>query len=355
MTLALLALLLVQINFGILPIAQKLALSTLTPTALFTIRSLAGAIAFQLALRLWRRTASRGHEETAPLPAGVYLGLSFLGIFLNQFLLIVALTLTSAIAAVIVVPSITLFTYLFAVLLKREAFTWNRAGILMLGGTGVFILFSDSLLHLLEGMDRAAFFGNLLCLLSAAIYAYYLVISRDYINGQPALLFTSRMFSWALVWTSCLVLGGLAWFALQNPSLSLWHFFVHESPRIPAPLTEAPQSGTVIAMLTFIVAGPTVLNYFLNLWSLKRLPASTVSGFICLQTLIGAGLSHLVLGEEMRPSYFWAGACILVSVVLLSLRSFRNPSSNEAHEANPRVFKPKPINPQALTHPRESG
>jgi len=76
-------------------------------------------------------------------------------------------------------------------------------------------------------------------------------------------------------------------------------------------------------MIVFIVSGPTVINYFLNLWALKSLPASTVSGFISLQILIGGSLSHFFLGEEIKASYGIAAFCILLSVILLSLRPFK--------------------------------
>ncbi len=324
MFMALFALLLVQINFGILPIAQKLALTSLTPIALLSVRSVAGALAFQIALFFWRRQHRQDPLE-APTPARVYLRLSLLGISLNQFLLILALTMTTAVATVIVVPSITLFTYFFAILLKKERFTWSKAGVLSLGGTGVLILFGDSLIHLLHGLDSSAFLGNFLCLLSAAVYGYYLVRSRDYIGRQPALVFTGTMFSWALVWTGLLLLISTVTFALLHPGESFINLFLHTPALIPPTWTAAPTSDAVIYTLFFIVAGPTVTNYFLNLWSLKFLPASTVSGFISLQTLIGATLSHIFLGEEIKPSYTLAAACILLSVIWLSVTSLRRP------------------------------
>ncbi len=325
MSIALLALLLVQINFGILPIAQKLTLTTLTPLALFSIRSVMGALTFQIAFRLWRKYQNQESLFTPSSPK-VYLGLSLLGISLNQFLLILALTMTSAVAAVIVVPSITLFTYLFAVLLRKEPFMWSKAGILLLGGTGVFILFGDGLLQVFQGLDHSSFVGNLLCLISAAVYALYLVISREHIAKQPALMFTSHMFSWALVWTSLLMVASIGFFLWKQPGAPLYEIFLHSPALIPLNSSVAPEPKLLVWMIIFIISGPTVINYFLNLWALKTLPASTVSGFISLQTLIGASLSHFYLGEEIKASYGLAAFCILLSVILLSIGSFRRTS-----------------------------
>jgi drug/metabolite transporter (DMT)-like permease len=322
MPLAFLALMLVQLNFGILPIAQKLALHTLTPLALFGIRTVLGAALFFVFYKLWsRRKPPASGTRT---PAKVYFMLSLLGIALNQFLLIVALTHTTAIATVVVVPSITLFTYGFAILLKRESFEWSKAVTLLLGGMGVLLLFGEGLLHMIDRLDASIFLGNVLCLVSAAVYAYYLVISRDYVGRQSAVEFTSRMFGAAVVWFLLLLLGSWLWQRIQDPSASLLNLFVHDplDPNSPGWTGFSPQ---LLGTLGFIVLGPTVINYFLNLWTLKHLPASTVSGFICLQTLIGSTVSYFVLGETIKPTYVISAVCILSSVLLLSMRSLRAP------------------------------
>jgi drug/metabolite transporter (DMT)-like permease len=323
MPLAFLALMLVQLNFGILPIAQKLALHTLTPLALFGIRTVLGASLFFLFYKAWsfRRPANASATKT---PTKVYFMLSLLGIALNQFLLIVALTHTTAIATVVVVPSITLFTYGFAIVLKRERFEWSKAVTLLLGGMGVLLLFGEGLLHMIDKLDASIFLGNVLCLISAAVYAYYLVMSRDYVGRQSAVEFTSRMFGAAVVWFTLLLLGSWVWQLTQDPDASLLNLFVHE----PTEATHAAFSGfspQLLGTLGFIVLGPTVINYFLNLWTLKHLPASTVSGFICLQTLIGSTVSYFVLGETIKPTYVVSAFCILSSVLLLSVRSLRAP------------------------------
>lgn len=324
MPLAFLALMLVQLNFGILPIAQKLALHTLTPLALFGIRTVLGAALFFVFYKLWTQRKPSAASETKT-PAKVYFMLSLLGIALNQFLLILALTHTTAIATVVVVPSITLFTYGFAILLKRESFEWSKAVTLLLGGMGVLLLFGEGLLHMIDKLDASIFLGNVLCLVSAAVYAFYLVISRDYVGRQSAVEFTSRMFGAAVVWFMLLLVGSWLWQLVQDPSASPLSLFVHEAPQDAIGQAWNEFSPQLLGTLGFIVLGPTVINYFLNLWTLKHLPASTVSGFICLQTLIGSTVSYFVLGETIKPTYVISAVCILSSVLLLSMRSLRAP------------------------------
>ncbi len=302
MGLHLLAILIVQLNFGILPVAQKVALRGLTPLGLFSVRNIFGALVFYLIYRIMSPPPSQN-----PVPVRTYLWLSLLGITLNQFLLILALTKTSAVALAVVVPAITLFTYGFAVLLKREVFELKKGLILLLGGVGVLVLFFDSIQHMIEYMDTSLMIGNLLSICSAACYAYYLVVARDYVTREPAIAFTCKKFCWALVWLIPTVV--FTW--LIDPE------------RTASTLFLIPQGEVSLSVLCFIVLGPTVLNYFLNFWALSRLPSSTVSGFISLQTLIGSGLAHFVLGEDIRPGYVVAAACIVSSVVLLSIASVR--------------------------------
>ncbi len=317
---AFLALLVVQCNFGFLPVAQKISLTVLTPWTLYALRSLAGALVFQIAYQVWRwRRRDLGVDSgSSLLTSRQYLFLSFLGIASNQFLLILALSFTQAMATVIMVPSITLFTFLFAIVLKKEAFTWARAFTLGLGGVGVLVLMGDSLHTMVSGMGARALLGNILCLISALAYALYLVLSRDSVRRIPPLEFTSRLFSYSLVWV--VIFLGLGYFLVPHET---WTEFWWNSPVHPlAGKATGPSNLNLIAVLSFIVAGPTVLNYFLNLWSLQHLPASTVSGFISLQTLIGAAASSVFLHEKLKPTYGVAALCILGSVLLLSFQTF---------------------------------
>ncbi len=320
MPLAILVLLFVQFNFGILPIAQKTVLTSLTPTSLFALRSVAGAIVFQIVYLIWLRWQQRHLDKAETLvSAKRFLWLAFLGISANQFLLIVALSFSQAVAAVIMVPSITLFTFLFAILLKREQFTWKRAMTLSLGGGGVIVLFADSLHTLANGWGGSALLGNVLFLVSAMAYALYLVLSKDDVRKLPPLQFTSRLFNYSLVWV--LVFLALSYlFMAGEESSHFWYRF----PQRTLPGTDiVPTQNTLLGMLSFIIIGPTILNYFLNLWALRRLPASTVSGFISLQTLIGAAASAWYLHEQWKPTYGIAAFCIVTSVLMLSFQTFR--------------------------------
>lgn len=322
MIVALVLILLVQINFGILPVAQKTVLTSLSPWALFGLRSLAGAASFLLIYKLWlliRRPKIDAAEKA--IPQRVFILLSFLGISANQFLLIMALSLTSSVAAAIIVPSITLFTFLFAILLGRERFTWSQASILTLGGCGVLILFADSLREWIYGLDQGNLYGNLLCVLSAASYALYLVLLRDWVGKLSALQFTSRMFSYAAGWSLIFLAMGYLW---VSSSLETWQeFFIKSSPTLLGGTGLVPSATTVSLTLVFIILGPTVLNYFLNFWVLRLMSASSVSGFISLQTLIGATASHFLIQEPMKHSYGLAAICIILSITLLSWRSLR--------------------------------
>jgi drug/metabolite transporter (DMT)-like permease len=71
------------------------------------------------------------------------------------------------------------------------------------------------------------------------------------------------------------------------------------------------------------------------LWILKQLPPSIVSGFICLQSLIGMVLGHHFLKEPLRPSYGVAAGLIVGSVVLVSALEVLQKRRSQAQPSPP--------------------
>jgi drug/metabolite transporter (DMT)-like permease len=71
--------------------------------------------------------------------------------------------------------------------------------------------------------------------------------------------------------------------------------------------------------LAYAVIFPTVVAYFLNLWALKRAPASLVAIYVLAQPLIAAALAALPpLRERPTPILLVAGLLIIGGVGLFS-------------------------------------
>ncbi|MCA9641451.1 MAG: DMT family transporter [Myxococcales bacterium] len=281
-----LALITVQVLFGLWPVAGSAVLGVLSPQALIGFRLFLGAPCLILAAR-WGR--SSGPRLTLKDLAQLF-GLAILGITANQILFVEGLKRAGPINASVLLLIIPAVTLLAATLLGRE-----RPSRLRL--LGVAIAISGALA--LVGVERfqlqdAKLMGNLLLILNSTSYAVFLVLARPLIARLGAL----RVMSWVFL------IG-----ALQCTPYVLRSFLALDPGALP---------GWALASLAFILVGPTLLTYVLNGYALTRVESSVVAVYIYLQPLIATSAAWLVLGQKPTLRTFVAGTVIVVGVALSS-------------------------------------
>lgn len=272
-SLGLLALVLVQLCFGLFPVFGKWAFEggTFSPAAVATWRIVAGAVLLGLlALVLCGRRVIPARRDLPRLFA-----CALFGVMLNQGLFLEGLSRSEAVNSGLIMCLIPVLTYIVAVLFGAEPLGLRRTlgiGVALLGTAGLFVGRGDELVgpHAL---------GNLLMVLNATSYALYLVLSKPLTLRYPPLVI--------IAWVYVLSLTSLPYFA---PGETLVPGF----------------AGAERAWwsLLFIVAFPTVLGYLLNVFALARVRASTTAFFIYLQPLITGGGGVLLLGESLRGDLF---------------------------------------------------
>jgi drug/metabolite transporter (DMT)-like permease len=284
-----LALVLVQVLFATLPVAVKVALRDLSSPALALLR-VTGAAALFLVLQ---RTIVRERIHSLR-DYGLLAVYSLFGVIANQLLYITALTLTTATAAQTLVAAGPAMTLLVAILLRKE--TATRAKWL-----GIALAASGALM--LVGVHEGSVAGNLLALCNVASYSIYLVISRGLLKRYNALTVITWVFAFG-------VLGMLPWGLL------------------PAIRETGGMSGTTWAAMAYIIVGPTVAAYYLNLWASRKVEASLVSTFVYIQPVMTALLAVPLLHERISPMMLPAVALIFagVWVAIRSGRSRRSPT-----------------------------
>src|SRR5205823_10337046 len=69
----------------------------------------------------------------------------------------------------------------------------------------------------------------------------------------------------------------------------------------------------------FIVIFPTVLAYFFNYWSLKRVESSLVAFFIYIQPVLAGSLSVLFRGEHLTFRMVMSATLIFLGFLISSL------------------------------------
>lgn len=273
------ALLAVQVLFGTMPIAMKVALRDMSSPALALLRVGFAAILFVVLQRVL--VGERIHNRRDYLELAAY---SLFGVVFNQLLYITSLTLTTATAAQTCAAAGPALTLMFAILLRRESATpakWVGIG---LAGAGVLSLIGG-------GEGGGAALGNLLALMNTACFAVYLVISRGLAQRYHPL----TIITWV--------------FVLGVPGMLPWG--------ARAVLAEAGHAQPLTWLaLAWIVVGPTVGAYYLNVYALAKVESSVVSTFVYLQPLVTAALAVTLLDEIPSPRVIPAALLIFAGVAV---------------------------------------
>lgn len=279
------ALVTVQLLFATLPIAGKFGLEELHPTVFVAIRVAAGAVCLFALERV---------VHASPVPELGDLGrlavYALFGVVLNMGLYMWGLDATTAVHAALLMTMIPVWTYAIALVAGHEVFQWRRAAGILVALAGVVVLLDPRSISLTDG----SLIGDLLILVNTLSYSVYLVISRPILKRIRSLT--------AIAWI--FVFGGLM--------------------LIPVALLQAGPEAFVVSsrsagILTYVVLGPTVAVYALNLSALKRVSSSTVATFIYLQPVAGVALAWWLLGEAVHPRTFVAAALVFAGVALVTL------------------------------------
>ena len=259
-----LALLFVQVSFGGFSVFGKYVLGHVEPLAVAALRVLfAGPVIMLLALR-YDSVRPRGKDF---LHLAV---LGFFGVFLNQLLFITGLDYTTATNASILMPSIPVFTVGVAMVMGIERITWKRSLGIGLAVAGALILLRVTSFSLTED----TVIGNLMVLVNCLSYSLFLVLARPVLLRIPTL----TVAAWAFVF------GGSGILVIATPDLLTvpWE-------RLPA----LAWTG-----LVYVVLFPTLLNYLLNTWAIKRSSSTLVATYTTLQPVVATSLAVMLLGEQ---------------------------------------------------------
>jgi len=279
---SLLALLAVQLLFGLHPVVSKLAFPAFGPGGVSAWRAVAAAVAFQLAAK-----ASR----SPPIPWSLQpriLAASMLGVVSNQLLFIYGLERTTAIHATLIIVTVPVATLSIAIAAGREVASRHRVLGIAIAFLGAALVVSDQ-----GSVSGGNIVGDLMIVANAAAYGAYLVMSRDLLTQVSPLSLAAWVFTWGA--PVVLLVTGLP----------------------PAAVDDAP----AWLALGFVVLGPTIGTYFLNLFALRDVPASVVAVFVCLQPLVAALFARLWLGESLGPFTLVAGLLTMGGVILATRRA----------------------------------
>lgn len=279
------ALIIVQVAFAAGSVEGKLAMGRehVTPFALAMARMLGAAIFFQLAGRAFGALSRTTLGDQARL-----VGLSLLGVVVNQALFLLGLSMTSAFSATLLGATIPVFSAGFAILFGQERPSWQTA-------VGLTIAFSGVVW--LTGIRRVDV-GAVVVAVNCVAYSLYIVLGRSVIRRLGSVTVVTWMFTW----------GAVLFAPLGAPAL------------VRGALSWSPRAWALVA---FIIGVQTVLAYGLNAWALGRSTATIVTIYIYLQPLLAALLAWAQLGDRLTSRMVVACALIFAGVTVVLTRVAR--------------------------------
>lgn len=273
----------VQVFFGFHYLAAKLVLGEMPPRAWAFLRIAAAAIVLWVICRATRR----------PIPAdpkiwGLLAVFSIFGVGINQVCFVEGLSRTTPTHSALMNTTIPVSTLAFAVLFGQERIRLRKVVALVVALAGVLLVIRPWA----AGVPAEIQAGDLLTLINATSFAYFLVISKRLMTQIDALAGTAILLTFG-----ALVVGIIG----VPPLLSV--DFVALSARF-------------WWLAAFIVLLPTAAAYVINYWALGKVDSSLVAFFIFLQPALAAGLSWVFLGERPAPVMYLGAALIFLGVGL---------------------------------------
>jgi drug/metabolite transporter (DMT)-like permease len=282
-----LALLFVQITFGGFSVFGKYVLGYVPPLTVAGFRVLFGApVLFLLALR-FDAMRPKGRDLITLAVLG------FFGVFLNQLLFIIGLDHTTATNASILMPSIPVFTVGIAMMLGIERLTLRRGIGIALAVAGALIMLRITRFSLSED----TVIGNVLVLVNCLSYSVFLVLARPVLLRIPPLT--------VIAWT--FLFGGAGVLAVSAPTM------------LDTPLSTLPALAWV--GIVYVVVFPTVVNYILNTWAIKRSSSTLVATYTTLQPVVATTLAVILLGEHVGLREVLGFVLIIAGLLWVSWRN----------------------------------
>ena len=282
----------VQVMFGFHYLAAKFVLAEMPPRAWAFSRIAAAAVL------LWAFCfATRRPIPKDPKTWGLLALFSIFGVGINQVCFVEGLSRTTPTHSSLINTTIPVSTLAFAVLLGRERIRLRNVIAMLVAMAGVLLVIRPWAASLPSGIQT----GDLLTLVNATSFSFFLVISKPLMTRIDALAGTAILLTFGALLIGILGVPPLLTVEVATLSVSFWW------------------------LAAFIVLLPTATAYVINYWALGKVDSSLVAFFIFLQPAIAASLSWVLLGERPAAVMF-AGAALICLGVGLSGRAVKAPA-----------------------------
>lgn len=262
--------------------------SVIHPFALNVVRILVSLFLFW---GLFLFKPGKTNIQRKHIPRFLLCGLT--GVVINQILFIKGVSLTTPIHSALLSLATPIFITLIAAWLLREGFTLLKfAGLVLgIGGAAMLILLKDSS-H--SGSD--ILLGDILVLINAVSYAFYLVLVRPLMAVYSGI----QVLRWIFTFGALVILP----FGMQQFVATDWAVF-----------TASHWLG-----LAFVAVGATFLAYLLNVYGISVIGPSSTGAYIYTQPVFAALIAILFAGEHFSMIKLTSAILIFTGVYLANMK-----------------------------------
>ncbi len=255
------------------------------PAALVFVRIIPAALLIWF-VSLWLKK-----EKSEKLNFKLLILAAFFGVFLNQFLFVEGLNLTTPIDAAILLTSNPIIVLLVAIIFKKERATILKVIGIFLGMLGAILLVGGKVAF---SFHSEHVLGNTLLILNAISFALYILYTKPLMQQHDAL----DVLKWIFIF------GAIMYFPF-----GFSEFIRIEWSHLPA---------TVFWALFYIVIFTTVLTYLLMNYGIRYLKSTTVSIYIYVQPLVASVLSVLLGFDKLSFLNITAALLVFGGVYLVT-------------------------------------
>ncbi|MDB5191242.1 MAG: putative superfamily transporter inner rane protein [Segetibacter sp.] len=216
------------------------------------------------------------------------------GVALNQMLFIKGISLTTSIhGALLMLGSPIFITFIAAWLLKERLGLTKILGLVIGVGGGVLLISMKET----SGTGSNIILGDILVLVNAISYAFYLVLVRPLMKEYTPI----HVMRWVFTFGMFMILP----FGLHETAGVNWQAF---------------NSASWIS-LSFVVIGATFFAYLFNIYGVNVIGPSATGAYIYTQPVFATIVAMAFLGEHITTPKILAGLLIFAGVFLVNYKS----------------------------------
>lgn len=264
-------------------VAIKEALFGFSPLALALVRATAVALTFGIIFLFLRDRSLLRFTRRQWLHFAV---IAFLGITLNQVLIIEGVAHTNVPHAALIIAVEPVMVLVLSAMMRLEVLTTLKFAGMAISFFGVVLLTYGKAIH--GGPDY--WLGDAILLAEVVVFAYYTILLKEVVDQYDVITLNTVIFG----------LGALLMIPFGARALLHQHW-----SHIPL------RSFLGLAFMTFFSA---VLGYLLFVYALKGLTASRVAAFNYFEPILATGLGIWLLHDRVSIWGFLGGGLILLGV-----------------------------------------